>query len=262
MSRLVTIIKESKVAFFGRFIKAVITYKSISKTKEFQASAEALKAYKDIHKGERCFIIATGPSLTIEDVDKLKNEYTFSMNSCIKLFDYTDWRPTYYCVTDINVWNKIGNEIKTAPLNTVFYEATACDYKGKNGVPFFQSMQDNFLSICGLSEGKFSVDASKVLYGGSTVVYTILQLAMYMGFKQIFFIGQDCNFRGPQKHNPLLEHGISGATKSQEYMLKSFELVKKVAVAQGIEIYNATRGGKLEIFERIDLDEVLQANQC
>ena len=44
----------------------------------------SLKMYKDIHKGERCFIIATGPSLTMEDLEALKSEYTFGMNSiCI-----------------------------------------------------------------------------------------------------------------------------------------------------------------------------------
>ena len=27
----------------------------------------------------------------------------------------------------------------------------------------------------------------------------------------------------------------------------------------GIKIYNATRGGKLEVFERVDIDEILKS---
>lgn len=186
-------LKETKIAFFGRFIKASIEYGNIRKTKEFHDSCQMLKSYKDIHKGKRCFVVATGPSLTIEDVNMLKDEFTFSMNSCIRLFKYTDWRPTYYCVSDVNIWKKMADEIQSAPLNTVFYEATSCNYEGKNGIPIFQSMQDNFLSICGISKGKFSEDASRILYGGATVVYVILQLAVLMGFKKIYLIGQDCN---------------------------------------------------------------------
>lgn len=31
---------------------------------------EKIKSLKDIHKGKRCFVIATGPSLRIEDIKK------------------------------------------------------------------------------------------------------------------------------------------------------------------------------------------------
>ena len=31
---------------------------------------EKLRNIKNIHQGERCFIVATGPSLTIEDIEK------------------------------------------------------------------------------------------------------------------------------------------------------------------------------------------------
>ena len=69
--------------------------------------------YKNIHNGERCFIVATGPSLTIEDINTLNknHEYCFGINSCIKFFDKTEWRPEYYCITDHFVYNslKVGS---------------------------------------------------------------------------------------------------------------------------------------------------------
>ena len=42
---------------------------------------EWLKQYKNKYDGKRCFIVATGPSLTVEDLSLLKNEITFGMNS-------------------------------------------------------------------------------------------------------------------------------------------------------------------------------------
>ena len=50
------------------------------------------------HAGQRCFIVANGPSLRPEDLDLLQRsgEITFGMNRIYKLFDQTRWRPTYY----------------------------------------------------------------------------------------------------------------------------------------------------------------------
>jgi len=70
-----------------------------------------LKKFKDIHRGKRCFIVATGPSLTLEDVEKIKGEITFGMNSVYKLFDKTDWRPDYYGVIDPWVFDNIQEDL-------------------------------------------------------------------------------------------------------------------------------------------------------
>ena len=71
-----------------------------------KSSYEKLKSLKDQHKGERCFIVATGPSLRIEDLNLLRNEFTFSMNSIFLLFDETDWRPTYYGIQFPDLYQK------------------------------------------------------------------------------------------------------------------------------------------------------------
>ena len=47
-----------------------------------------LKEYKNKYKGERCFIICNGPSLTQEDYIKLKDEYTIGMNM---IFNWFEW---------------------------------------------------------------------------------------------------------------------------------------------------------------------------
>lgn len=59
-----------------------------------------LERLKDSHKGERCFLIGNGPSLTGEDLHLLKDEYTFGTNMVYKIFDKTDWRPSFHCVSD------------------------------------------------------------------------------------------------------------------------------------------------------------------
>ena len=45
------------------------------------------------------------------------------------------------------------------------------------------------------------------------------------------------------------------------YLLQlGYEAAKRYAEKNGIIIKNATRGGKLEVFERIDLDVILSIN--
>lgn len=48
-----------------------------------------LREIKNSHKGERCFVVANGPSLTSEDLEKIyqNNEYSFGMNRIYKMFD-------------------------------------------------------------------------------------------------------------------------------------------------------------------------------
>ena len=57
---------------------------------------KGLKLYKNRYQGKRCFITCTGPSLTIGDLESLKNEYTFGMNSIALIHDQTDWKPDFF----------------------------------------------------------------------------------------------------------------------------------------------------------------------
>ena len=61
-----------------------------------------IRKFKNIHSGERCFIIGNGPSLNADDLDKLAEQgyVTFAFNRIYHIFDQTDWRPTYYMSQD------------------------------------------------------------------------------------------------------------------------------------------------------------------
>ena len=65
-----------------------------------------MKQFKDLYQGKRCFIIGNGPSLKADDLDCLKNEYTFAANRIYEILDKTDWRPWAYVVVDKNLQMK------------------------------------------------------------------------------------------------------------------------------------------------------------
>ncbi|HJD45240.1 MAG TPA: hypothetical protein H9909_00215, partial [Candidatus Mediterraneibacter norfolkensis] len=82
---------------------------------------------KNKHKGERCFVIGNGPSLTAEDLELLKGEITFAANRIYMLFDRTDWRPTYYFCADYVLYgtdhrkiSEVDAKLRFVPLERAF----------------------------------------------------------------------------------------------------------------------------------------------
>ena len=71
-----------------------------------------LLRYKDIHKGERCFIIGNGPSLNKMDLSLLKDEITFGMNRIYLLFNKVGFKTNYHVVTNSLVVTQFIDEIK------------------------------------------------------------------------------------------------------------------------------------------------------
>lgn len=223
---------------------------------------EKLKNIKDKHKGERCFIVATGPSLTIEDLEKLKNEITIGMNSICLAFDETDWRPTYYGIQDENVYARLRGQIEDIDTECKFISQTILERIKLNLTEkdyiFPMNMLNHNIEHRKYNT-KFSDNAFAVIYNGYTVTYSLIQLAVYMGFKEIYLIGTDCNYSSDMKHH-FKEYGYVDPTylSAREMMISAYKVAKKYADKHNIKIYNATRGGMLEVFKRVNLDEILR----
>jgi hypothetical protein len=234
---------------------------------------QQLERFRNIHKGERCFIVATGPSLRLKDVDRLKGEYTFGVNSCLTMYDKTDWRANYYGIVDANAVSIMGERLKSEEIPVFFYSDVDAVYDGKNGIPFPKDdsaniMTDTFwkrLFPKKFPETDFSDDITKVVYTGKSVVYAMLQIAAYMGFSEIYLIGVDCNYAQPKMYSDNVTYvdfktkwDQARLKKQGNQMLPQYEIARKYADAHGFKIYNATRGGQLEAFERVDFDTLFE----
>ena len=228
-----------------------------------------LSVFKDIHSGDRCFIVATGPSIKISDLELLHSnmEWTFSVNRVYKAFDETNWRPSYYVATDQEMLKTYSDDVISLDVSVKFLND---NYK-----PFWDMVEEKWTpsiykiheTVAYFGEGRpeFSADISKAIFGAATSIYTCLQIAIYMGFKKIYLIGADCEIKG-NGHDDC-DHFVKGYSegvqkayglKSFDRAFKAYEAAKEYADANGIHIYNATRGGKLEIFPRVDFDSLFE----
>lgn len=113
----------------------------------------------------------------------------------------------------------------------------------------------------------FSDDIVNGVYWGATVTYDLgLQVAAYMGIKEIYLIGIDHNNVGsvidPGNHfiPDYFEDDEAGIYKNVVAdfgaMDLAYEKAERYSREHGFRIYNATRGGKLEVFERVNFDSL------
>lgn len=237
-----------------------------------QKDIERIEKYRNIHRGERCFIVLTGPSLNKEDLSLIKNEICFTVNSGYKAYGIGGWTPQYYVTMD-------GNEVAQEMLSDILEGDYSFDgiFTDMNNpinddrlikLPTDGSLIFRMNSILNKlfsnlwTTGIISTDISQVIYCGKTVLCSVLQIAVYMGFAEIFLLGADFTYTGSRTHSELAYEEIKGKNwnkrKTEEEMRTQITDYAKDANKKNIKICNVTRGGNLECFERRTLEEVIE----
>lgn len=247
---------------------------SIKQYLQNRSTCHQLKKFKNIHKGQRCFIIGTGPSLTVEDLELLKGEICFGSNRIFEIYPRTSWRPTYYVNQDYPLLKKYPREIHELTPKAMFFPIDVQPAYGDLPMAnFFVLRHKDFYP----GDAEFSENLHHYMGQGFTVTYGAMQLARYMGFSEVYLLGIDHNYSISQdeKGNLIVNNGVQdyfqGSTASNIGInlprvvetTKAYMTARKYADRHpGFTVYNATRGGKLEVFERVKLEDVLAKKEC
>jgi hypothetical protein len=150
--------------------------------------------FKDIHKGESCFIIGNGRSLTVEDLNRIKNQVSFSSNRMNLFLNEAEWEPYYYTFIDARMAINFFDEVYNMKKKQMFVVVTDAGY-----TPLKKQFAKDCIFLISYHEHekngdpKFSEDLSEKMNTHGTVTYANIQLAIYMGFKNIYLIGVDNN---------------------------------------------------------------------
>lgn len=231
-----------------------------------------LERYKDMCKGKRIFVIGNGPSLTMEDLDTLHRhqEICIAFNNLYRIYDRTLFRADFYLMCDQDGIEMCRDVLKNIPGHLLIgdgYHVERPDYVIE-GVQYYH---DRCLTYSP-NYPKFSEELSKGLYRGSSVTYSGLQLAACLGAKEIYLIGVDNNYSKniDEQENHFIKDYYSEEEKKvlkerhkttlyeTDKVLKAFESAERYSRKHGFRIYNATRGGMLEVFERVDFDSLFE----
>lgn len=233
-----------------------------------RSSIQILSKYKDAHLGERCFIIGNGPSLKKTDLSMLRGEYTFGMNRIYLLFPELGFLTSYYLSVNDLVIEQCAQDILSLKIPK-FLSWRAREFI-QSALGEGESLPTNpptaFLHTTYTGQ-KFSDDARQRLWEGATVTYVALQLAFHMGFSQVILIGVDHNFSTKGKPNITVvsqgddqDHfdanyfgkGFRWQLPDLETSERAFQMARQNYLAANREVLDATIGGRLTVFPKIE----------
>jgi hypothetical protein len=219
---------------------------------------EILK-FKDIHKGERCFIVANGPSLKQTDLSLLKDEYTIGMNRIYLLEEVNGFIPSYLVVADIEIQlNQFRDEYNQVKVPKFFPWEVRNKFDHFN--TYFYKMK---------YKTDFSPNFTGLIGAAKSVTVVCIQLAYFMGFQEVILIGKDHSYNHKQQGVPGTRlksdgnennHFIKGYYKPgmkwsiPNYIEEeiSYQFARDYFEKNNRKILDATINGKLTVFEKID----------
>lgn len=193
---------------------------------------------------------------------KLDNEYTFGMNRIFLMFPEIGFKTTFFVSVNDLVIEQSAEEIQNLDMPR---------FVSWRSREWLLPEENLFFLYTTYTGPKFAKNAAARLWEGATVTYTSLQLAYFMGFTKVILIGVDHNFKTRGKPNTTITStGDDPNHFHPKYFGKGFrwqlpdldtsELAyakaKQVYEQDGREIVDATVGGKLKIFSKVEYESL------
>ena len=225
-------------------------------------SIRRLAELQDKHKGQRCFIIGNGPSLKQTDLSRLKGEFTLGQNRIYLAFPEMGFSTSYYLSVNDLVVQQCAEDIR---------QLTMPRFVSWRARRWLQPQANQFFIHTTYTGEKFARDIRGRVWEGGTVTYTSLQVAFFLGFSQVILVGVDHNYVTQGKPNAtVVSQGEDPNHFHPAYFGKGFRwqlpdliqweeayrLARRTYEQAGRQVVDATIGGKLRVFERVDYDSL------
>ncbi len=229
---------------------------------------------KGLYSGRRAFLLGNGPSLNETELYLLKDEHTMCFNRFDLMLERLNWVPTFYSTIDdrvlldtVDVVNKMSSVSERSffpDIHPFFVDFRSLIEKRSNVHWLFLDRTDfsDQLPYCGINK---------------TVANVGLQILGYLGFSEIYLLGVDMSYSVPKRAIIENARDITAMDDDDEshfdprYFGKGrkfhvpmldetfakFEEAKRFFETRGVRIVNSSVGGKLDVFPRIPLLDVL-----
>ena len=213
---------------------------------------------KNKHVGETCIIIGNGPSLNDIPIDFLQSYPSFGTN---KIFLLENFEPTYYVSVNPAMINDIlkNHAKKLNKLSCPKFIRHSYADKVKDSIP---------LNSAGY--WVFSKNPLNFIFEGYTVTYVCMQLAFWMGFKNVLLLGVDHYFKTKGNPNEEVIHSGVDVNHFNEHYIhegeawnlpdldsseRAYQMARRAYNKDGRQIYNLTTKTALDIFIKQDWHE-------
>ncbi len=224
-------------------------------------SLRRCEALRNRHLGQRCFVLGNGPSLRETDLSRLHGEVIIGTNRIYLLFEELGFSTTYYVSVNRLVIEQCADEI--AGLSMPKFLSWEC-----RDVAVFSKSTIFLRRAPGPA---FYTDVGQGYWEGATVTNAALQLAFHLGFQEVVLLGVDHSFATKgTPHQEVVSTGDDPDHFDPKYFgtgfrwqlpdLETSELAYRIADyvyrEAGRSIVDATVGGQLRVFPRVDFDSL------
>lgn len=240
------------------------------------------KVFLNRHAGERCFILATGPSIRDQDLTPLREEWCFAVSEFYKHRHYDIIRPAYYCqapshypFTEEDMRRRL-DEMKQHCEDAVFFFGLS-DRDLLTRARFTASWERvHYLQFCSVGFRSSTIDLTKPLPGPQSASLIAIWAAIYMGFSEIYLIGCDHNvsriwdgsWRYPSEHfydgAPTIGHqtvDLDEALRAHLRLREQYRWTNQIAVKHGTKLIHANPWSYLDVLPKVPLETLLSPVQ-
>ena len=217
-----------------------------------------LKALHNRHRGQTAVLVANGPSLNRMALACLRGETVIGLNKIFLGFNRFGFYPRYYLAVNQKVIEQSVAQIKA--INCVkFISQRSAALVPEDALTYHVKTQD--------PPARFCIDITQGIHEGYTVTYASLQVAYYLGFKQVVIIGMDHRYTytgepnethqldGPDPNHFSPEYFGGGQQWDNPDLVRSEEsyaIARQVFEEDGRRIIDATLDGACTVFEKAD----------
>lgn len=245
-----------------------------------------------------CFVVGTGPSLQTQDLTRLKGQALVGVNGAIAKFKELNIAPDFYVITD---WDFFENRFDM--VREVMLSGAKCffSYSGLSRIcrrePELLQQTDVYLTevvnrryrVPRLPLGAFqewarsdpelelpleersddsrvgfSRNMEKGVFCGRTILFRALQVGYYLGFRRLYILGMDLNYRGdhPRFYENAGNMRPSKIDKDYEpFILPAFKVLSRLDESGELSVYNLSPASRLpaDVMQRTTLEAAIEA---
>lgn len=181
--------------------------------------SKTIKDFKNLHQGKRVFILASGPSLGELDLTPLQRRIVIGLNRSPLIYPGAH----YHCTMDHRLFAEYPDMLRASRYLFTFEDRPF-------GIP---------IRLLG-AEG-FSWDLTQGIYSGYTVAYFAMQLATYMGFNELVYLGLDLKLdRGNTHFFGFDYHSENHENTEFPKMKRMLSQGAKALAEKNIKVYNCS----------------------
>ena len=245
-----------------------------------QSLLAANQSLHNRHQGERCFILATGPSIKSQPLHLLAGETCISVSNFFVHPDYATIRPRYHCVAPFHApitedaWQTWLADMALRTLDAeMFFMLPDVERNARNRY-FDRRTVHHIAPGAPVSQlESLGVDLTRAVPSPQSVTIMALYAAIHMGFSEVYLLGcdhdwilhlnQSRHFYAESQHalnrdgyNEWFNDGIDAYFKDYLTLWSQYRAVAKAAALKNTRILNATHGGLLDVFPRVPFESL------